>query len=460
MNKTSLVALALCAGLPLMADGPSVQVYGIIDTGVAHVERSQSFSPDFVVGTYPFGKAVNYGATGMFDGGLSQSRFGIKASTDLVSGWKAIATLESAIMTTSGRLGDCTQSLAENGGKSVNANSAISGQLFSRGAFAGLSHETFGTLTFGRQQNLMFDIMIPYDANGMAQLFTPIGFAGSFLGGGVTENSRVDSAIKYRVKVADFTVSALYKVSGTQGPNATAATACNEITLEYAPGPFGVYAGYQDLRNGVTYAANANGSIVAGVASEGTIKATVLNVTNIQGGAKFKVGGLLVTAGFQQFRIQDPNAGDAAYFTGLLPGSQYAYGQQIASYTVNSIGTGQVKHQNTGSLTAAYDITSQFKLSAGYYHVQINDYSNTNGGPGGTYNGAPRGAKGSQKNAYTSLVADYAFTKAFDIYAGYMGTKISGNAASATYQVGLPGQPGFDDLSRNAVLGFGGRYKF
>jgi hypothetical protein len=149
-------------------------------------------------------------------------------------------------------------------------------------------------------------------------------------------------------------------------------------------------------------------------------------------------------AGLQQIKFQDPTAGDAAYFSGLAAGSQYAYGQQIASYTVNSIGLGKTKDQNLAMLTAAYDITSKFKLSAGYYHVQINDYSVN----------APFSAKGSQKNAYTSLIADYAITKAFDLYAGYMGVKISGNAANVTYLVNG------DDESRNAVLGFGGRYKF
>ena len=448
-----------------MADGPSIQVYGLLDTGVAHVERSLSFSPDFVVGTNPFLQAGRTtGATGMFEGGLSQSRFGIKASADLVDGWKAIATLESAIMATSGRIGNCTESLAESGGKSVAAASAISGQLFARGAFVGVSHNTYGTLTFGRQQNLMFDIMIPYDANGLAQLFTPIGFSGAFLGGGVTENSRIDSSIKYRVKVADFTVSALTKVSGTKGPDTTAATACNEFTVEYNNGPFGIYGGYQYLKNGVTYAANANGSIVtvvtnignptgtpvvppttATVASQGTIKATVLCNTNINAGAKYKFGSVLVTVGYQQIKFEDPSAGDAAYFSGLAAGSQYAYGQQIASFNVASIGV-NAKKQTLTSLTAAWDVTPKFKLSGGYYHVGINDYSVN----------LPNSAKGSQTNTYLSLIANYAVTKAFDIYAGEMNVSASGNAINAANSW----YPNGDDTTKNNVLGVGLRFKF
>ena len=303
----------------------------------------------------------------------------------------------------------------------------------------------------------MMDIMIPYDATGLSQLFTPDGFSGSFLGGGVTENSRVDSAIKYRVKVADFTVSALYKVSGTKGPDATAATACNEITLEYNHGPFGIYAGYQDLRNGVTYAVNANGSIVtvttptgtATVASQGTVKATVYNTTDLQFGVKYQVGPVLVCVGYQQLKFQDPTPGDAAYFSSLAPGSQYAYGQQIASYTVNAIGTAAGdpdKKQTMLHATAAWDVTSKFKLMGGYYHVGINDYSLN----------LPASAKGSQTNAYVTLIADYAITKAFDVYIGEMNASASGNAINAA----TGWYPGGDDTTKNNVFGMGIRYKF
>ncbi len=460
MKKLSLVALALCAGVPLLAEGPSVQVYGILDTGIAHVDHALNFSDDFVVGTNPMlAKGVRTGATGMFNGGMSGTRFGIKASTDLVDGWKAVATLESGLNLPTGRISNAEESLAESGGKSTAAASAVSGQLFARGAFVGLSHATYGTLTFGRQQNLMYDIMVPYDATGLSQLFSPDGFSGSFLGGGVTENSRVDSSVKYRVKLADaFTLSVLTKVSGTKGPDATAATGCNEFTLEYASGPFGAYVGYQILNNGITYGTATNGSVVtvttptgtASINSPGTIKGTVVNTKDIQAGVKYKFSDVLLCFGYQQFKFEDPSAGDAAYFASISNGSQYAYGQQVASYTTNSIGTAAGnpdKEQTMLHLTAAWDLTSSLKLMAGYYDVKVNDYSLN----------APTSAKGSNKADYMSLIADYSFTKAFDAYVGLMSVKTSGNAINAAN--GWIAADGYD-TTKNTTYGFGIRYKF
>jgi len=182
------------------------------------------------------------------------------------------------------------------------------------------------------------------------------------------------------------------------------------------------------LNNGITYAANANGSVVtvttptgtATVASQGTIKATVYNTTNVNAGAKYNFGSVLVSLGYQQIKFEDPAAGDAAYFSGLAAGSQYAYGQQIASYTVTAIGPND-KKQTLTSLTAAWDVTSKFKLSGGIYSVKIDDYSVN----------APTSAKGSSTNRYVSLIADYAVTKAFDIYAGEMNVAASGNAVNS-----------------------------
>ncbi len=456
MKKTSLLALALCAGVPLLAEAPSIQVYGILDTGIAHVDHALNFSDDFVVGTNPFlAKGVRTGATGMFNGGMSGTRFGIKASTDLVDGLKAIATLESGINIPSGRISNAAESLAEAGGKSTAAGSAVAGQLFARGAFVGLSHATYGALTFGRQQNLMYDIMVPYDATGLSQLFAPVGFSGSFLGGGVTENSRVDSSVKYRVKFADaFTLSLLTKVSGTKGPDNTAATGCNEFTLEYASGPFGAYVGYQTLNNGIAYSTGTNGSVVtvntptgtASINSPGTIKGTVVNTKDIQAGVKYKFSDVLVCFGYQQFKFEDPSAGDAAYFASISNGTQYAFGQQISSYVTNSIGPND-KKQTLLDLTAAWDVTKSFKLMAGYYNVKTNDYSVN----------APTSAKGAQTQNYFSLIGDYAITKAFDAYVGLMSVKGSGDSINAAN--GWIAADGYD-YTKNSTYGFGVRYKF
>jgi general bacterial porin, GBP family len=458
MKKTSLVALALCVGAPLMAQAPAVSFYGVLDTGVAHVSRALNYSDDFVTGTSPLiQKGVFTGATGMFNGGNSQTRVGVKGSADLGDGWSGIFTLESALNLPSGRISSATESLAENGGKSTAVNSAISGQLYNRGAFIGVSHKDFGTLTFGRQQALLLDIMPSYDANGLAQLFTPTGFVGSFAGGGVTENSRVDNAVKYRVKFAGaVTVSALYKVSGAKGPDATASGASNQVSVEFAQGPFGIFGAYQYLRNGITFGSNAAAAVA------GTVTATVLDTDTVHVGAKYKIGPVQIVAQYQQIKFQDPSvgSGDANYYlslNGAIPANgtvpaltrQYAFGQQISAYSVTSIGLNATKKQTLTSLGAGWDATSKLKLSASYYLVKLNDFSQ----PGTN----PINAKGSMQTAYTSFFANYAWAKALDLYAGVMTVKASGNAVDdVTMGYILPG----GDTRKNAITGAGLRVKF
>jgi len=96
MKKSSLILLALCAGAPLMAQTPNVTFYGVLDAGVAHVQHSLDFSDQFPVSTNPFPQKSTNGATGMFNGGLSQNRVGVKVSTDLTDGWNAFLQLETA----------------------------------------------------------------------------------------------------------------------------------------------------------------------------------------------------------------------------------------------------------------------------------------------------------------------------------------------------------------------------
>lgn len=450
MKNPSLILLALCAGAPLMAQAPSVSFYGVLDTGIAHVTRALNFSDDFIAGTSPLlQKNVKTGATGLFNGGNSQTRVGVKGSADLADGWSAIFTLESALNLPSGRISNAAESFAESGGKSTAAGSAINGQLFNRGAFIGVSHKDYGTLTFGRQQDLLLDIMPSYDANGMAQLFTATGFIGSFAGGGITENTRVDDAVKYRVKfVGAITVSALYKVSGTKGPDTTAAGGASQLSIEYAAGPLGIFGAYQSLKNGLTY---STGSAAAGVAVPGTVNATVLDTTTIHVGAKYMIGPVLITGQYQLIKFEDPvaDSGDANYYLQLntAPTAQFAYGQQIFRYIVNSIGT-NAKKQTLTSLGAGWDATSKLKLSTSYYLVKQNDFRTVE---------AAGTARDSGLTAYSSLLANYAWTKAFDVYAGAMSVKASGNNASAANSfIGSDGT----DYRSNAIYGAGIRFKF
>ena len=82
---------------------------------------------------------------------------------------------------------------------------------------AGYRPRTFGELTFGRQRSLGTDAMLLYDPASGAYAFSYIGYNGTMAGGGDTENSRWDDAVKYRIAYGPVHFGAMYKFADGSG---------------------------------------------------------------------------------------------------------------------------------------------------------------------------------------------------------------------------------------------------
>jgi predicted porin len=474
MNKTSLVVLALCAGVPLLAEGPSVQVYGILDAGVANVAHSLDFDPNFPVATNPNPQKAAHSATGMFNGGLSQTRVGLKGSMSLVDDWKAFFTLESAINLTSGAVSNGAVGIAQsvsatNMGSAnyMNADTHINGQLFSRGAFIGASHPVYGTFTLGHQMSLMLEAIPGYDALGGAQLFTPIGFSGGYGGGGVTDDSRVDNAFKYRVKVGDFSLGLLHKFSGASG-NPTSRGA-EQVNLAYESGNFGILAAYQSFKDATATGAGVSetltgtgGTVVIGevtypvtgvtvvVPQPGTISLTFQDTQSFWLAARYKMDPVTFFAGYQTLKFSNPsNPGDDAGVTSMW--NLVVSKVTLTPYTI--AGVEQDKKQHIWWAGASWDVTSKFNAALSYYDMTQDDYSQ------GTYNPVTvNNTKGPGSQKFISALLDYKVTKAFDLYLGYMHSE-NGGALSQGFAPGTTGYVAGYSAS-NSTLGLGARYKF
>ena len=92
-------------------------------------------------------------------------------------------------------------------------------------------------------------------------------------------------------------------------------------------------------------------------------------------------------------------------------------------------------------LTVGYQLTPRLNLAVGYYHVGQNDFSN------GLNTAAGAGDKAGSA-VYQSALVDYRWTRAFDIYLGYMNNTLNdGMAAGYTY-------------TNNHVFGLGARFAF
>src|SRR5580698_8575881 len=132
---------------------------------------------------------------------LQQSGFGIRGKEEFLPGWSVVFNASTGINPQSGLLANASQTQISNNGLprasySYAIDGARAGQPFNDEYYGGISSKIFGTLTFGRQRSLGTDAMLQYDPNGGAYGFSYIGYNGTMAGGGDTENSRWDYAVK------------------------------------------------------------------------------------------------------------------------------------------------------------------------------------------------------------------------------------------------------------------------
>ncbi len=164
MKKTLLVA-ALATGFAGVAHAESsVTLYGIVDAGYGFTK--QTLKENGVTTA----KTRDVGARGGVQNG---SRWGLKGVEDLGNGTSAIFQLESGFDVNNGR-------------------SAQGGRLFGRQAFVGLTGESWGTFTIGRQYNAADSFVAPIDPFGTGWRQAA---ATTTFGSGIS--TRYDSAIKY-----------------------------------------------------------------------------------------------------------------------------------------------------------------------------------------------------------------------------------------------------------------------
>ena len=128
--------------------GSSVELYGVLDAGVANAKYSLNADPTNP-GSLNTANSTKVGVvnsnTAMINGGIQASRFGFRGTENLGDGLKAIFTLESCINVGTGSLCDGAKTLATNKNATTGTASGASsqsGQLFARQAWVGLSDNT------------------------------------------------------------------------------------------------------------------------------------------------------------------------------------------------------------------------------------------------------------------------------------------------------------------------------
>ncbi len=407
------------------SNGSSVELYGVLDVAVGTVNHSLSGDSNFpatVNPVTPTSTLVNNSTSGMFNGGISDSRWGIRGTEDLGGGLKAIFVLESGINLPSGSLNNAAASLANNRNATsgtVSVNSSLNGQLFNRTANVGLTDATMGTLTVGKNYVPMYDIVVAYDPVQAAQLFSPLGFSGGYGGGnGVSESLRQDNSLKYKNKIGDFNFGALYKLGGVSG--SSSAQSAYSLNLGYEANGLGIQTAYQAYTDAMK---EGNSAI------QGDVKVTNYNTTGYMIAAKYTMGDATVRGGYEGYTLKAPSNTLASM--GITSLNGFALDPASSNFATNN--------QTTNILWVGgdYNFSPAFNLAAGYYDIAAK---------------ATGDLKQHDGNIdILSMLADYHFTKRTDVYAGVMFSKVKG----AQYTL-----PVVSDNSSNYIYAVGLRTKF
>jgi GBP family porin len=231
MKKTLLIALLTGIFVTAAHAQSSVTLYGLIDTGLTYTSNQKET-----------GSTAGHSKFGMTDASINPDRFGLRGSEDLGGGLKAVFTLENGFTLTNGALGQ-------------------HGLLFGRQAFAGLSSDQFGTLTFGRQYDSVVDYLAPLAGAGAAK--GGVFFGHPYDNDNLQNTMRINNAVKYASpNYNGWRFGSLYGFSNAAGGFSD--NRAYSFGTSYINGPFRFAASYLQLNNGGSAAnlAGATDSIV------------------------------------------------------------------------------------------------------------------------------------------------------------------------------------------------------
>jgi predicted porin len=365
----------------IATDKFKVEVFGTIDLSIGYTSHSlvQSGEMPTSIGPYisggvryprttptgPGGAQVPYPAsnmssqTGIFNGALSTSSWGIRAARDIgADGLKAFVVLDSAINPATGQLTDQShnESINSRYPTTAYATSSLNGQLFAKEAVGGFSGDKWGRIALGRNTNLINDVLNSYAPLQKAGLFSIYGNGVYGAGGGISENGRVDSSIKYQHKLGGVNFGALYGFGSNGGLKKG-----NEgysVNLGYEAGGFGIQLVYEEFKDVIKTATDATLSNV--------IDLTTYDQKDLLLAAKYKLTEKFHTqVGIQQAQLKAPTPDPNIPFISNL------YGENVGK---SSAYVGQTQKFNIGHVGFDYDLTDKLNASAAYMFIGLPRY--------------------------------------------------------------------------------------
>jgi predicted porin len=464
---------------PLTWNG--ITLYGAYDIGVGWVSHGLPENGYNYEGESLVNRNGNSSRFVLAPNNLQQTGLGIKGKVEFMDGWYAVFNASTGFNPQSGQLANMAATNTTNNGLpryaySETGDGARAGQAFNDELYAGVSSTPYGALTFGRQRSLGTDVMLVYDPASGAYAFSYIGYNGTMAGGGDTEDTRWDEAIKYRLVWGPAHLAAMYKFADGSGGCYSAAATWSAATCtpeqahntaygfdlggEYAKfsadvvfqhynqaisvlnpllGPQSLTQPYQSTTNSINTNPITGANLIG---TNGTEYGIVTDNTAVMFAAQYTWDPFKFFLGYehiQQFNPTNP----------LGIGASAQGGYLLSGVEDNNLDSPKLVQIAWTGVKYAYDSKTQITLSA--YHQWQSDFRVPAACPPSSYRASCSGFL----NEF-SLYADHHFTKRFDVFAGVAYSKVSGGLAIA-----IPHGPGvpyvYDD---NLAPTIGGRFAF
>ena len=396
-----------------------ITLYGNVDIGVGYQTHGQDLSPNFPTGrNYLVGRASGGSEFGFNPNADSFSILGIRGAETVVPGVKVVFDLETGFVPTSGRLADGLGGFVPNNGKALsqmsgNGDSSRDGQVFNSVAWGGISTK-YGTLTFGRQASVDTDFVSAYDPVSGSAAFSLLAIQQYSFGGGTAEGARLDNSFKYTGAYGPVRASLLYQLPDAPGKGAYDGQGGGS-SIEADLGTT-----IQNLSVDVAFSQVNDALFVTTLSAEqlltnpqNSLAATASDNTAVAVGASYKIGKLTLLGGYQNIRFTNP-------------GDPVADGADDYGYELSVVNdTAYIRNKVLQYLWFGghYAVTPKLTLRAGYYYESQNSYA-----------AQPCGNSSSALCAgdlsALSGVADYQWTKYFDLYLGAMYSRAANGLAS------------------------------
>lgn len=386
MKKIALstLSLALLSAAGAAHAQSSVTLYGVIDNSITYVHNAAG--------------NTNLWALGNASGGdLAGTRWGLKGQEDLGGGLAAIFQLENGFNPQNGTLGQ-------------------GGREFGRQAFVGLTSQTYGTLTLGRQYDPVVDMVQAITAdNYFGSAFSTPGDVDNY-----DNSSRTNNAIKYvSPTYAGLQFEGMYALGGVAGSTGSGQTW--SLAAAYNNGPIGLAAGYFRASNTNTLGANGLRTAWGGTSdgtfdgpiNSGYVSAKSIGIARVA--AQYTVGAFTLGASYSNAQYK------ADAFSAFRSTEKYNVGQGFLNYQA----------------------TAALLLGVGY------SYTKASGDTSATYHQA-------------SLGADYSLSKRTDVYLVGAYQHASGTVGDGTRTAAQAsiGSYGYNGTSSQELVALGLRHKF